>query len=210
MPSPYSILIHKSVNNISYRFKTGSSSSVSFHQHSLLIQVFQSSVTNTLRSLKKKNTHISLSLSLQKLQINNVLSCTDMKWNGIFWHMCEFCRYKTNTFYTTVRLLWYYHFITMNYPGVGLMPISKLPRWRSFLHHSVSNSFGHHQCHVQQPNEFSLTHYTYFNNHRKQKSLLYCLQSAGLFSIPHAPHCHMLHFSILKCEIKYDLHILTQ
>ena len=116
--SSYSILIHKfateiSVNNISYRFKTGSSLSVSFHQHSLFIQVFHSSITNTIWSqftvlLNKKT------LSLQKFQINNVLSCTGMKWKSIFWHMCEFCRHKTNTFYTTVRLLWYYRFINTN------------------------------------------------------------------------------------------------
>jgi len=156
MSSPYYILIDKfateiSVNNIPHRFKTGSSLSVSFHQHSLLIQVFHSSITNTIWSWQftlSLNKKLSLYLSLQKSQISNVLSCTDMKWNGIFWHTCEFCKHKTNTFYTTLRLLWYYHFITMNYAGVGLMPISTLPRCRSFLHHSVSNSFGHHHCHV--------------------------------------------------------------
>ena len=160
MQSLRSILIHKyateiSVNNISYRFKNGSSLSVSFYKRSLHIQVFHSSITNTIWSwqftvsLNKNNSlSLSLSLSLQKSQTNNVLSCTNMKWNGVFRHTCEFCRHKTNTFYTTVRLLWYYHFITMNYAGVGLMPISKLPGCRSFLHHFVSNSFGHHQCHV--------------------------------------------------------------
>jgi hypothetical protein len=119
MPSPHSILIHKyatevSVNSISYRFKTGSSLSVSFYQHSLHIQVFHSYITNTIWSwqfsvsLNKKN---SLSL-YRSSQINNVLNCTDMKWNGVLRHTCEFCRYETNTLHNceiTVILSLHYH-----------------------------------------------------------------------------------------------------